>query len=172
MLGADDTTRLAAAARLLMADLAFAQTDSITHADDACVVVFDQATSSYTLARSSSPTTPITNPADGQPYVTQFGVARAAELAGVTIAGYSLDGDDRLRFGAYGQLDQTAAASVTLQSGAETLTVQIDPYSGEAYVTGLPDATYRRPRPVRPSVRPRLRSRLASISGPGPYHPS
>ena len=43
MLGDSHGTRLAAAARLLMADLAFAQVESIAHPDDPCVIVFDQA---------------------------------------------------------------------------------------------------------------------------------
>ncbi|MHC4065472.1 MAG: prepilin-type N-terminal cleavage/methylation domain-containing protein, partial [Planctomycetota bacterium] len=42
LLAETDSTRLAAAARLLMADLGFAQVESITHGDDPCVVVFDQ----------------------------------------------------------------------------------------------------------------------------------
>ena len=165
MLGDSHTTRLAAAARLLMADLAFAQIESVAHPDDPCVVVFDQASDSYTVARTSDPATPITNPADDKPYVTQFGVGRAAELAGVTIQGYSLDGDDRLGFGAYGQLDQATAASITLQSGSQTLTIQVDPHSGETYVGGSYYAPSRILPPSSPGPHPRFRSRLAFISG-------
>ena len=166
MLGQTHTTRLSAAARLLMADLAFAQTESITHPDDPCVVVFDQPANTYTVARASAPTTPITDPADDKPYVTQFGLGRAAELSAVTIGGYSLDGDDRIAFGPYGQLDQTTSASITLQSGAHTLTIQIDPVSGEAYLAGLRDAPSPVLRPARPAPHYRLRTRVASIWAP------
>ena len=131
-----DATRLRAAARLLTADLAFALIESITHADDRCVVIFDQANGSYTIARSSAPGTPITEPITGQPYVTQFGSGRAAELAGVSIQGHSLDGDDRVDFGMFGQIDQTTAATITLQAGALSMTVRIDAASGEASITG------------------------------------
>lgn len=129
-----DATRLRAAARLLATDLAFAQIESITHADDPCVVIFDQANASYSLARSSAPGTPITGPITNQPYVTQLGSGRAAELAGVSIQSHSLDGDDRVEFGMFGQIDQTAAATVTLQAGTLSMTVRIDPTSGEASI--------------------------------------
>ena len=131
-----DATRLQAAARLLAADLAFAQVESITHADDLCVVTFDPANGSYTIAKSSAPGTPITNPATGRPYVTQFGSGRAAELAGVSIQGTALGGDNQIVFGIFGQIDQTAAGTITLQAGTLTIVVQIDPASGEVSLSG------------------------------------
>ncbi len=131
LLAETDGTRVQAAARLLAADLAFAQVDSITHASDPCVVVFDQAAGAYTLARSSTPATPMTNPSDNQPYVTTFGSGRAAETTGVSIQSYSLGGDNQLGFGAYGQTDQTTQATITLQAGSFTIAVQVDPANGE-----------------------------------------
>ena len=135
MLSGTDATRLQAAARLLMADLGFAQVESITHAGNPCVVTFDTATATYTIARASTPTTPITNPGDNRPYTTQFGTGRAAQMAGVTIQSYSLDGDDKLGFGIFGETDQTAPATITLQSGGSTITIQVDSATGE---TSLP----------------------------------
>lgn len=132
MLAGTDATRLKAAGRLLVADLGFAQLESITHADDPCVVTFDQTNSSYTLARKSTPTTPITDPGTNLPYVTQFGIGRASELTGVSIQSYSLGGDNEIAFGIYGQTDQTTTAVITLQVGTLTVTVQIDPASGES----------------------------------------
>jgi len=139
MLSGTDGTRVRAAGNLLAADLGFAQVESITHATDPCVVVFDQANGSYTIARASAPTTPITDPGTNQSFVTTFGTGRASELGGVSIQGYSLGGDDTLGFGMYGQTDQTTAASVTLQSGSVTLTVQVDPTSGETSITTAGD---------------------------------
>ncbi len=129
-----DSTRLRAATRLLIADLAFAQIESITNAADTCLVSFDLGAASYTLAKSSTPTSPITDPGTNQPYVVQFGSGRAAELAGVSIQAYSLGGDNQVAFGIYGQTDQTTAATITLQAGAMTMTVEIDPSTGEASV--------------------------------------
>ncbi len=127
-----NATRLQAAARLLIADLGFAQVESITHAGDTCVVTFDTATATYTIARKSAPATPITNPGDNRPYTTTFGAGRAAEMAGVTIQGYSLDSDNVLGFGILGETDQATAATITLQAGTSTLTIQVDPTTGEA----------------------------------------
>lgn len=132
MLAGTDATRLKAAGRLLVADLGFAQLESITHADDPCVVTFDQTNGSYTLARKSTPTTPITDPGNNLPYVTQFGTGRASELAGVSIQSYSLGGDNQIAFGIYGQTDQTTTAVITLKAGTLTVSVQIDPASGES----------------------------------------
>jgi prepilin-type N-terminal cleavage/methylation domain-containing protein len=132
MLAGTDATRLRAAAQLLMADVAFAQMESITHADDPCVVTFNQANNSYTIARSSAPATPIADPDTNEPYVTKFGIGRAAELAGVSIQGYSLGGDNQLAFGIYGQTDQSTPAVITLQAGGQTVTVRVDSTSGEA----------------------------------------
>ena len=131
LMAGTDATRLQAAARLLAADLGFAQVESITHAADPCVVVFDQANDSYAVARSSAPSTAITDPSTNQPYVTQFGSGRAAELSGVSIQGYSLGGDNQLEFGAYGQTDQTTPATITFEAAGLTVTVEVDPTSGE-----------------------------------------
>jgi len=150
MLGGTNTTRLQAAARLLVADLGFAQAESITHADDPCVVTFDQANGSYAVARSSAPGTPITDPAANQPYVTQFGTGRAAGMAGVSIQEYSLGGDNRLGFGIYGQTDQTTPATITLQAGTVTMTVKVDAASGEASIRDLRELTPANPIPADP----------------------
>lgn len=136
LLSDTDGTRLKAAGRLLVADLAFAQMESITHADDLCRVTFDQASGSYTLAKSSAPTTPMTNPGTNRPYVTQFGIGRASELSGVSIQGYSLGGDNVLAFGVLGETDQATSATITLEAGGQSLTIQIDPSTGEASIQG------------------------------------
>lgn len=135
MFADSDAVRVQAAARLLTADVGFAQLDSIAHADDRCVVSFNQGAGSYTLARSSAPTTPITEPVTGQPYVTVLGTGRAAEMSGVVIQSYSLGGDDKIIFGQYGELDQATSATIQLQRGAFSMTVQIDSTNGEVTVT-------------------------------------
>jgi prepilin-type N-terminal cleavage/methylation domain-containing protein len=135
MFADSDAARVQAAARLLTADLGFAQLDSITHTDDRCVVTFNQGAGSYTLARNSAPTTPITEPVTGQSYVTVLGTGRAKECSGVTIQSYSLGGDDKISFGPFGELDQSTAATIQLQRGSFSITVQIDPTTGEVTTT-------------------------------------
>lgn len=132
LLAAPYPTRLTAAAELVAADLGFAQSDSITHADDPRVVTFNTGMSTWFVAKKSAVDTPITEPVTQAAYTTQFGLGRAAQLTGVTIQAYSLGGDARLGFGKFGELDQTTAASVTLASGGWTLTITFDPTSGEA----------------------------------------
>lgn len=131
MLGQTTTDRLAAAARLLAADLDFARVESIAHGDNPRVVVFNTATQSWHIAAASDPTTPITNPVGNIPYSTTFGVGRAAQLAGVTIQSVTVGGDNQLGFGIYGQLDQTTTAAITLACNSRTVTISIDPISGE-----------------------------------------
>ena len=134
MLGQTDATRLRAAAQLLVADLEFAQIESIAHGDDLRVVVFDLVDNTYHIAAASDSTTPITNPIGNQPYETEFGRGRAAELGTVALQSYALDGDNELGFGIYGQLDQTTNATVTLASGTKTITITIDAISGETSI--------------------------------------
>lgn len=127
-------TRLASAAQLLAADLSYAQVESISHGDDPRVVVFDTANATYRIAASSDTATPITNPIGNQPYEVTFGSGRAREMGGVTLQSVSVGGDDTLGFGIYGELDQTVAASVTLESDGFTLVVTVDPVTGEANI--------------------------------------
>jgi hypothetical protein len=49
----------------------------------------------------------------------------------VSIQSYSLDGDDKLVFGIYGETDQTTPATITLEVGGNSLTVQVDSTTGE-----------------------------------------
>ncbi len=131
LLATPHPTKLTAAAELIAADLGFAQTESITHADDPRVVTFNTSTSSWLVAKKSAPDTPITEPVTQAPYNTQLGTGRASQLAGVAIQSYSLGGDARLGFGKFGELDQTATATITLAAGGWTLVISVDPTSGE-----------------------------------------
>lgn len=137
-----DATRVQSAAMLLTADLQFAQFESIAHADEPRGVRFDIPNNRYEVVRANGTSTldcsqavVLTNPVDKRPYRTEYGGSRGAELAGVTIDSYSLDGDACVAFGALGETDQTAAATVVLRSGSSTITVSIDAGSGEASIT-------------------------------------
>lgn len=135
MMGQTESARLRAAADLLIADLGYAQIESIAHGDDLRAVVFDQALNRYYLAAMSDLDTPIQNPATRLPYVASFGEGRAAELRGVTLQSVSVGGDNVLGFGLYGQLDQPGMAAVTLACGQRRLVLSIDPISGEVTVS-------------------------------------
>lgn len=136
MAGDSGTTRLRQAANLVAADLAFAQVDSITHSDDPRLFVLDAQANSYYLAAASDPEVPLTNPVGKQPYEVIFGQGRAAAMQGVTITDFDLGPDDdvELQFGQYGQLDQTTAATITLSAGGKSITLTIDPVTGETAI--------------------------------------
>jgi len=134
--GAGDarTTKLVAAARLLVADLEVAQLRSVGNSADPCVVVFDPSGTGYHLAAQSDPGTPIEDLIGGTALQTTFGTARAAWIGGVTVASVSLDGDETLGFTSVGALDQQTPATITLQCGSSTLRIEIDPVTGSPAV--------------------------------------
>jgi prepilin-type N-terminal cleavage/methylation domain-containing protein len=133
-LGDTDTSRLRAAAQLLIADLEYTQYESITHPGDTRLMVFDRLNPGYHIATSSRPGVPITDPIGSRTYLRRFGEGSASLLKDVTIAGLSLDGDRRLGFGRYGQLDQSTAAVITLGAGGHTVAITVDAFSGEIVV--------------------------------------
>jgi prepilin-type N-terminal cleavage/methylation domain-containing protein len=143
--GETDESRLSAAARLLAADLAFVQAESLAHADAPRGVRFDTAASAYSVVffadvapHDCAAAAVLTHPAGGGDFVTTFGAGRGAPLAGVTIDEISLGGDACVVFEALGQLDQASPATITLRCGTRTLTLAIDPETGEVHGPGGP----------------------------------
>ncbi|MCX5659913.1 MAG: prepilin-type N-terminal cleavage/methylation domain-containing protein [Planctomycetota bacterium] len=137
-LGANDETRLRAAARLLLADIEYAQIESITHAGAPRVVVFNTSTATYYIATAAASGTPITNPVGKIPYSVTFGSRSAATLTGVTISSVSLGGGSQIAFGSYGQMTQsTSASTITLAAGARSITLSVDAGTGEVSVGSL-----------------------------------
>lgn len=130
-------TKLAQAARLLSADLEYAQAASMAHGDDPCIVVFDTNLHRYDLVVRSAPETPIANPAGRMPYRTQYGSGRAAALRGVRIAALSVGEDNMLGFGPLGELDQVAAARITLVCNGRRVDVTVNPITGQTSVSEL-----------------------------------
>lgn len=143
LVGETDQTRLQSAARLLIADIAFAQTESLAHPNDPFGVKFDHAAETYTVVHDATfppfnctTATTVTDPITQQPYQTALGAAgRGSQFGGVGIANsLALGGDDCVVFGEFGQIDQSTAATVSLTAGAKSITIQIDPISGEASI--------------------------------------
>jgi len=138
MLAETDVGKLQAACRLLIADLQFAQMHALSHAGTRCGLRIAADNQGYSVVTSSAEpfncagATAVTDVIRDAAYVTVFGAGRAAELGGVSVGGYALNSDACVAFGALGELDQTTAATITLQIGTESRTVSIDPVSGEA----------------------------------------
>lgn len=133
-MGDTAVTQLRSAAQLLVADLGFAQVESIGHGADLRVVVFDIASNTYHIAAASDVNTPITNPVSKAPYEVTFGQGTAQSLSAVSISAVSVGGDAQLKYGVYGQLDQATAATITLITESHTVTITIHPVTGEATI--------------------------------------
>jgi prepilin-type N-terminal cleavage/methylation domain-containing protein len=128
---ANDAANLRLAARLLIADLEYAQLMSMGNGADPCLIIFEPDKHAYYLAWRSDPDTPILNSATGFPYEVRFGLGRAIGLTSVVFAVLDVGGDDALGFTAMGSLDQTTDARIVLRSGSRTLTIRIDAATGE-----------------------------------------
>ena len=133
-LGDTATTKVRSAAQVLAADLAFAQIESIAHSDDLRLVVLDPTNHRYHIAKASATSTPLTNPITKQPYRVTFGQSDAASLSGVTISGSTVGGDNQLKFGAFGQIDQGTDATITLSCDGFTCTLTIHATTGAVTV--------------------------------------
>jgi prepilin-type N-terminal cleavage/methylation domain-containing protein len=137
MLGDTSQSKLIAAANQVAADIAYAQIESISHADDLRYVIFDVDNNSYYIAPNSDTLTPVTNPIGNRPYRIEFGTSNNRQLSGVTLRSVSLNGDDRIRFGVYGELDQATDASVTLACDGYQITVFVDPTCGDVRISDI-----------------------------------
>ncbi len=137
MMGNTALTKLQGASSALVADLAYAQIESLAHSEDKRVVVFDNPNDTYHIALTSDTATPITNPINKEPYLVDYGTGPAESLSGVTITGYDLDGDDMLGFGIYGGLDQATDATITLACEGFSVTITVDPNTGESTIGSI-----------------------------------
>ena len=146
MFGNTGRINLQAAAQIVMADLGYAQIESITHDekvwddvnkqftnDDLRVVVFDTNNNLYHIATAADTTTPI-NDLSGNPYRVILGQGRASNLGNVTISSVDFDGDNVLGFGLYGNLDQNYDATITLACNGESLMITVDYETGDAWI--------------------------------------
>jgi prepilin-type N-terminal cleavage/methylation domain-containing protein len=129
--------RLRGAAAVLAADLDAARIESLGHADDPRVIVFDVAAESYHVAASSDPATPLTFSAQRRPWLVAFGHDAARAFEGVGIRSVSVGGDDTLGFAAFGHLDQPTDATIELEADGLRLVLTLDATTGETTVGDL-----------------------------------
>ncbi|MEM1209993.1 MAG: prepilin-type N-terminal cleavage/methylation domain-containing protein [Planctomycetota bacterium] len=132
-----DDVKLRAAATVLAADLDAARIESIAHADDPRVVVFNTVTETYHVAAASAPTTPLPNPGGGGSWLITFGQGAAVSLTGVGLHAVSVGGDDTLAYAAFGHLDESADAAIELEAGGMRIVITVDAATGEATVGTL-----------------------------------
>ena len=141
-IGSRDDLKAAAAARLLISDLMYAQNLAISNQRSHYVQFVGQQ---YTLM-SGSPLAAITHPIDKDPYTMNFAANRAG-LEGVNLVSIDLGGgpvaNGVLGFDELGTpfsydgvtaTPLTAAAQILVRSGTITLTISVEPFTGDTSV--------------------------------------
>jgi prepilin-type N-terminal cleavage/methylation domain-containing protein len=146
-IGSRDDLKVASAARLVMADLIYAQNRSIT-TQQKHYVVFDTAARQYRISTSPTSTAAIPHPVTKDPYVVKFGAGGTSGLEDIVLNAVSFEGKKTLAFDELGvpyYYDPAAnATTATSTSGGSTvkltcgptqaLTIVIEPYTGEIRV--------------------------------------
>ncbi len=122
------------AAKLLLADLEYAQVLSITDGSDPCVLVVGAGGDRYHIARQSDPATPIPDPAGGRECLTIFGEGRANTLDGVSISATTGIVGGEVRYTSLGALLQGDDVTITLESTPENFVVVVDASTGDPSV--------------------------------------
>jgi MSHA pilin protein MshC len=138
-----DDQRAAAAARVLMADLLYAQNRAVAQ-QKVHYVQFDVSGQSYRVLDVFSPAHVIKNPVDGSTYQVKFGTASTSGLQQMALQSASFDGTAVLAFDVMGipqsvnattgVMTPLSASAIIVKSGTYPLTVVVSPYSGELTV--------------------------------------
>lgn len=150
-LSSRDDLKAAAAARVVMSDLMYAQNLAIT-SQTRHYLVFNTDTQSYSVVSAASMTTPITHPVNKSPYTVTFGNGGSAGLrnmaidsvgflgAGATV--YTTIGFDELGtplvYTGSGADQSLSSGTATIRSGAYKLQITIEPYTGQLSVAQVP----------------------------------
>lgn len=142
-IGSRDDLKVSAAARVLMADLLYAQSRAIT-TQKLTYVKFDPGDGSYSLLSSLSPARVLDHPVQGGEFVMRFGASAGSGLRGVTLGGADFDGHSILAFDELGSpmsvhggtraVTALGSGRIQLSSGSRTLAVEIEPFTGDITV--------------------------------------
>jgi Tfp pilus assembly protein FimT len=148
--GQDDLVA-SAAARCVVSDLLYAQSQAIATQTNQ-YIVFTVASGSgswgsYSLYNTAACTTPITNPVTLTPYTQTFGTQNNTALSSVALTGVTLDNAANIVL-AFNELGQpyvgtvggsltalTNTGSLQLQCGSRSVTVSIEPSTGNLTVS-------------------------------------
>ncbi len=141
-LGTRDDQRVQAAARVLTADLMYAQNMSITQ-QSAYYIAFDIGHQKYSVIRSSDDTV-AKHPVNKSAYVVQLGTGAPSAMQGVTIAATTLKGGSGSFYTSLGfdelgtplgwpsvTTDALTTGTIMLQSGKCKMPVTVEPFTGQ-----------------------------------------
>jgi prepilin-type N-terminal cleavage/methylation domain-containing protein len=134
---------LKTAANMLMSDVEYVESASISTPQAMRVLRIDLATNRYWVAAASSSETPIASPADGQSYLNDFATGRSGRLSGVTIrsvTGMGTAGQTSftITFNAYGVPSCSSGSNIVITLGSTnnaTMTITIDGATGEVTIS-------------------------------------
>lgn len=140
-IGSRDDLKTTSAARMLMADLIYAQNRSISQ-QKMHWVRFDKAAQTYEILEQMTPAVVyIKHPVEASNFIVQLGDTGQKPIRSVTLDNITFDGKTILAFDELGTpysydagtsvLTSLTAGSVRLASGPLTMTITIEPFSGE-----------------------------------------
>jgi prepilin-type N-terminal cleavage/methylation domain-containing protein len=148
-MGSRGDLKAAAAARMIMADLIYAQNRAIS-TQTRHYVKFDNTSTpqTYRLLTSITPLVDITHPiTKASSYVTTFGANGSPGMDDISLGTVSFEGKKTIVFDELGvpyfydpatstttALTTTGGSSIQVKCGTFTLTVSIEPYTGEIKV--------------------------------------
>lgn len=148
-MGSRGDLKAAAAARIIMADLIYAQNRAIS-TQTKHYVKFSTASTpqSYRLLTSVTPLVDITHPiTKASQYLVAFGSNGSPGLSDISLGAVSFEGKTTLAFDELGvpyyydsvantttALTTTGGSTIKVTSGTFTLTISIEPYTGEIKV--------------------------------------
>ena len=138
-----DDQRAAAAARVVMADLLYAQNRAVAQ-QKVHFVHFDPVLQTYRVMDQWLPPRVIKNPIDGSTFQVAFGPASASGLREMNLQSAAFDAKPVLAFDVMGiphavdpftgAMTPLVSGTVVVACGAYKLTVTVSPYSGELAV--------------------------------------
>jgi hypothetical protein len=133
----DERGRLLGAASRVVSDLEYARSLSIGKPDDPAAFVLEEEGLGYWIALAETPETPIAKNGLNEPYEILFGEGDADVLHGVTIALIGEDEGGTVAFDVFGRLNPAVAAEIVLTNEAGTLSILVDPWTGDAEIQAI-----------------------------------
>ncbi len=133
----DDRGRLIGGATRVVSDLEYARAASIGKPDDPVTLVLHDDGSGYWLALAATPTTPLAKDGLGTPYEVLFGLDDAEVLRDVAVSLVGEETGGAVVYDAFGRLNPAVAAELILTNEAGTISVLVDPWTGDAEMSAI-----------------------------------
>lgn len=125
----NESTYVDAGVSLMVGDLDFAQTMSISDPSVMSIVKFDAPNSRWWVAPLTTPDTPYTKSYSTETFDTTLGVGRAYLAQGVTFSLANVT-NNYIAYDAFGQLNQTVNPQIIFTYGSATATITVDYETG------------------------------------------